>query len=348
MTIKTRALVAAGIIALVAASVAGARFQAVSSGKQMSRSAEAFLASLKDDQRAKAALALDAAERTDWHFIPKPTRKGLQVREMTEDQRKLAHTLLQSCLSKVGYGKAVKIMDLENLLKELEKGKTGTPLRDPERYYFTVFGKPTDDAKWALSIEGHHLSLNFVVDKGNITSLAPLALCANPATVMSDNVPTIKKGLRLLASEEQLAFDLLASLSADQKKKAIIADKSPAEVRAPGEPQPPQAAAEGLPGKELTEKQRGQLKQLVQTYLANVPEDIAEERLKAIDAGWDTVHFAWAGSEKPGVGHYYKVQGEKFLIEFVNTQPDAAGNVANHIHAIWRNMDGDFGIPVKK
>jgi hypothetical protein len=336
------------MLGFVIASVALARLEATASGTQMSQQAVAFLASLNDEQRAKAALGLDAPQRTDWHFIPKATRKGLQVREMSQEQRKKAHGLLAASLSKVGYGKAVKIMDLENLLKELEKGKTGTPLRDPERYYFTVFGKPAADGKWGLSVEGHHLSLNFVVDKGNITSFAPLALCANPATVMSDSVPSIKKGLRVLASEEELAFNLLGSLSADQKKKAIIAEKALAEVRAAGEPQPPQAAAEGIAGKDLDEKQRGQLKSLVQAYLANVPDDVAEQRLKTIDAGWDSVHFAWAGSEKPGVGHYYKVQGEAFLIEFVNTQPDAAGNIANHIHAVWRSLEGDFGIPAKK
>jgi hypothetical protein len=336
------------LLGFVIASVALARLEATASGTQMSQQATAFLASLNDEQRAKAALGLDAPQRTDWHFIPKATRKGLQVREMTEEQRKKAHGLLAASLSKVGYGKAVKIMDLENLLKELEKGKTGTPLRDPERYYFTVFGKPGADGKWGLSVEGHHLSLNFVVDKGNITSFAPLALCANPATVMSDSVPSIKKGLRLLSSEEELAFNLLGSLSADQKKKAIIAEKALAEVRAAGEPQPSQAAAEGIAGKDLNEKQRGQLKNLVQAYLANVPDDVAEQRLKTIDAGWDSVHFAWAGAEEPGVGHYYKVQGDAFLIEFVNTQPDAAGNIANHIHAVWRSLEGDFGIPVKK
>lgn len=348
MTIKTRALVAAAFLGLVVATVAAARFQAASSGKQMADAAEAFLKSLSDEQRATASMPLDAPERTDWHFIPKATRKGLQVRDMKEEQRKLAHALLQSSLSKVGYGKATKIMELENFLKELEKGKTGTPLRDSERYYFTVFGKPSDEAKWALSIEGHHMSLNFVVDKGNVTSFAPLALCANPATVMSDVIPSIKKGMRLLASEEQLAFDLLDSLSDEQKKQAVIAEKPLMEVRAPGEPQPPQADAEGIAAKDLNEQQRGQLKQLVMSYLTNVPEDVVDQRLKTIEAGWDSVHFAWAGAQKPGVGHYYKVQGETFLIEFVNTQPDAAGNIANHIHCVWRNMDGDFGIPLKQ
>jgi hypothetical protein len=47
------------------------------------------------------------------------------------------------------------------------------------------------------------------------------------------------------------------------------------------------------------------------------------------------------------VGHYYRVQGEAFLVEFVNTQPDAAGNPANHIHAVFRSMSSDFALPAK-
>ena len=76
----------------------------------------------------------------------------------------------------------------------------------------------------------------------------------------------------------------------------------------------------------------------------NLPEDVGAERMQAIvDAGPENVRFAWAGAMKPGVGHYYRIQGPSFLIEFVNTQPDPAGNPANHIHCVWRDMRGDFG-----
>src|SRR5690242_6201733 len=119
MTIKTRALVAVTLVALIAVSVAWARFKADSSGASMAANANAFLASLKEDQKQTAMMPLDAPQRTDWHFIPKDKRKGLQIREMDEAQRKKAHALLESSLSKVGYDKAVKIMELENLLKEL-------------------------------------------------------------------------------------------------------------------------------------------------------------------------------------------------------------------------------------
>ena len=39
-----------------------------------------------------------------------------------------------------------------------------------------------------------------------------------------------------------------------------------------------------------------------------------------------------------GGPHYYRVQGPTFLIEYDNTQ-----NNNNHVHAVWRDYNGDFG-----
>ncbi|MGE3779128.1 MAG: DUF3500 domain-containing protein, partial [Pirellulaceae bacterium] len=144
-------------------------FLASSPGMAMTEAASGFLAKLTDDQRKIALLAYDTPRRVDWHFIPKDERKGLQVKDMEAAQRTAALALLQSALSAVGYEKATKIMSLEALLRELEKQRKG-PLGDPERYFFTVFGKPDAASRWGLSVEGHHLSLNFVVDQGRVIS----------------------------------------------------------------------------------------------------------------------------------------------------------------------------------
>jgi hypothetical protein len=272
----------------------------------------------------------------------------LQVRNMDENQRKAASALLQSALSEVGYSKATKIMAMEALLKELEKAKTGTPLRDTERYYFTLFGTPSADSKWGLSVEGHHLSLNFAIDKGHVISSTPSAFAANPATVMNEVLPAFPKGTRILKGEEQLAFDLLASLTPEQKKAAIVDNKPMEEVRNAGKPQPASGGPEGIAATKLTSDQAKLLRSLITEYAANMPADVAEERLGAIDkAGFEKVFFAWMGAEKPGIGHSYRVQGPTFQIEFVNFQKDAAGNEANHIHCLWRDMRGDFAIPAK-
>jgi hypothetical protein len=283
-----------------------------------------------------------------WHFIPKSHRKGLQIKHMSQPQRKAAFALLGSALSQVGYDKAREIMALEGVLHELEKNRRGGAIRDPERYYYTVFGEPTDTGRWGLSIEGHHLSLNFVVENGLVISSTPTFFAANPSIVQHQVTGGPKKGTRVLAKEESLAFDLVQSFNADQRAVAITADKAPREIRAAGEPQSPPYAHDGLSAAKMNPHQLELLKALIIEYAHNLPDDVAEQRLDAIEkSGYNKVYFAWAGADRPGIGHYYRVQGPTFLIEFVNTQPDAAGNPASHIHSVWRDPTGDFAIAVR-
>lgn len=336
------------LLAVVVLATAGGwllvKYQGI--GGDMTRNAEEFVSTLSEQQRTKTVLAYDDPKRLDWHFIPKNDRKGLQIKDMTPEQRKAAHGLLKSALSQVGYDKAVVIMELEKILRELEKARGGGNIRDPERYYFTLFGKPAADGKWGLSVEGHHLSLNFVVADGRVLSTTPTFFGANPAEVKTEAGGGPKQGTRVLAKEEDLAFKLLAAFDAQQRKIAVVAEKAPRDIRGAAEAQAPDARPQGLAVKGMTAAQAGMLRELIQVYADNMPKDVADARMKAIDeAGWEGVHFAWAGVDKPGVGHQYYIQGPTFLIELNNTQTDASGNRANHIHSVWRDMRGDFGIP---
>lgn len=329
-------------------SVGAARLLLRESGYGMSQAAERFVASLTAEQKKTAALAYDDPNRTKWHFIPLAERKGLQIKDMNKEQRAEALALLRSCLSEIGYHKAEVIMSLEVILKELEKTKVGGAIRDHERYYWTVYGKPDPIGTWGLSIEGHHLSLNFVVKNGVLASFTPSFFGANPAIVHNHVEGGATKGTRILDKEETLAFDLLASLSAEQRSTAVIAKEAPKDIRSAGEVQPPQTAPEGLPAKQMQEAQVKLLRELVDTYLNNMPPDLATKRKQEIDAGGiENAYFAWSGADRPGIGHYYRIQGPTYLIEFVNVQPDAAGNPANHIHALWRDLRGDFDLPAK-
>src|SRR5262249_30464446 len=133
-------------------------------GVKMVGAADKFLGTLTPEKKAKATFAFDDKERSNWHFVPlekgkKPTRKGLSLEEMTPEQKQAALDLLHSGTSPGGYGQATTIMSLEAILKELEKGSG--PTRNPEWYFFSVFGTPSKTGKWGWRVEGHHLSLNF-------------------------------------------------------------------------------------------------------------------------------------------------------------------------------------------
>ncbi|MEC9091634.1 MAG: DUF3500 domain-containing protein [Planctomycetota bacterium] len=316
-------------------------------GESMTVAATTFLKTLSGEEKSETVYKYDAKERTGWHFIPKDSRKGLQVKNMNAKQRAAATSLLKVCLSKAGYKKATAIMELEGLLHAIEKGRGA--VRDPERYYYTVFGEPSESTQWGLSIEGHHLSLNFVVNQNRLVSVSPAFFAANPGTVKTKIYDKIKDGTRVLAAEEKLAFKLVKSFNDDQQVAAIFNSKAPKEIRAAGAAQPPVDKAIGIPGSQLNQKQMATLKKLVGVYTSNFPKPIGSQKLADIEkSGWQEVKFAWAGATKPGVGHYYRIQGASFLIEFVNTQPDALGNPANHIHCVWRNPNGDFAIDIQK
>src|SRR5438874_7401788 len=176
--------------------------------------ANRFLAALDADQRGRAAFPFDTDERTNWHFIPKE-RKGLSLREMTPYQKHLASALLAAGLSQTGYIKAVTIMSLEDVLKIIENDSGEH--RNPEKYYFSVFGTPSDSGTWGYRVEGHHLSQNYTVVNGKVID-GPSFFGANPAEVRQGP----RKGLRTLPGEDDLGVELIHTLDEQQQGVAIV------------------------------------------------------------------------------------------------------------------------------
>jgi Protein of unknown function (DUF3500) len=304
-------------------------------GSRMAVAADRLLASLSSEQATKARYAFDGPERLDWHFIPRP-RKGLPIKEMKPEQRALAFGLIQSGLAGSGFLKATSIMSLEAVLLELEKGRG--PTRDPELYFLTIFGTPADRGKWGWRVEGHHLSLNFALEDGKIVAATPAFFGSNPAEVRQGP----RMGLRTLADRDDRALRLLQAFDDSQKKTALFSSEAPGEIRAANTPQPPTAAAVGLSYGQMNRDQQAMFRALFEGYAEDMPDEVSRAWLGEVRrAGFDEIRFAWAGPADRSQPHAYRVQGPTFLIEFNNTQ-----NGANHIHSLWRNMLGDFGIPL--
>lgn len=324
---------------------------AASPAEEMQTFATAFLDSLSDEQKAVVVMPYDSPKRVGWHFIPKKERKGLMLEQMSDSQRTAALRLLRAALSEAGYSKANRIMLLEEVLNEMEAGK-GTWERNPQRYYVTLFGdvakaQSDNETPWGLSFEGHHLSLNFVCRGGKLVDSTPQFMATNPAIVKNETSVTLGKGTAVLNQEEQLAFKLVNALDGKQLKVARISKEAPAEIRFAGEPQPKVGEPEGIAYAGLNPDQQALLRDVIAQYVNVAPEEVAKERTEQIQAdGWENVHFAWAGALEPGIGHYYRIRGKRFLIEFVNTQADPAGTPANHIHCVYRDLSGDFDLPV--
>jgi hypothetical protein len=320
--LMTSVLVLAGLVPAARAHDAAA---------DMAEAAQAFLAALSGDQRAKASFDLGAEVREDWHFIPKDTRPGLQLKEMDQAQRHLAYALLGSGLGTDGFVKTTTVMSLEQILREMENAPDR---RDPEKYYFSIFGKPEAAGTWGWRCEGHHCSVNFTVVAGRLSG-TPNFLGANPGEVKSGP----RAGLRVLAEEEEAGRTLVKHLNDDQKKIAILPGDAPADILTAAQRTIEPLTPGGLAAGTMTVEQKALLRDVISVYLNRARPELAAAEWKQIeDAGFDAVHFVWMGGEERGQPHYYRVQGPTFLLEYDNTQ-----NGANHPHAVWREFKGDFG-----
>lgn len=299
--------------------------------------ARAWLDSLSEPLRKKGRRGLDDKERTNWHFVPR-RREGVSLKEMDSTQRRAAHALMRSALSSHGYLKAKAVMELEAVLFALES-RPDRPARhrDPELYWFMVFGEPLSGKPWAWRVEGHHLSLNFTVVGDDVIAFAPAFFGANPGEVRSGR----HAGLRVLAEEEDLARKVLRSLTGSQRETAKISDKAPRDIiLAPGREAASLPEPHGVAGASLTDPQRKLLGQLISVHARALRDASYDREMGRIGraGGLDAVRFGWAGSAEPGQGHYYRIVGPTFIIEYDNVQ-----NGANHVHVVWRDPANDFG-----
>jgi hypothetical protein len=283
----------------------------------MEAEAAAFFASLRDDVRSKAWFSIeDETARRDWDYRPRK-RSGVSLTLLSAEQQKLAVQLLATALSVQGFATAAVIMALEDVLDEIEGRHRGRHRND---YAVSIFNRP-GDAEWGWRFEGHHLSVNVTVVEGDVVADTPLFFGANPASVGT---------VRPFGPEEDLGRALARAVGS----AAVIDVEAPADIlttrlpRLDGSVQPEGVALSALAG------EASQLAgQLVAVYLERLPQ---QRRPAYADLG--DLQFAWAGALEPGEGHYYRLQGPTFLVEYDNTQ-----NGANHIHTVMRDAGSDFG-----
>src|SRR5215203_1627317 len=310
---------------------------AVKNAKEnMTTAAVNFLQSLSAIQIQKAQFAFDAEDRYNWHYIPKE-RKGIPIKELNTEQYNTAMELLHAALSDTGFKKTTAVIKLEGVLREVE-GRTETDdYRDAGKYYFSIFGKPATDKIWGWRLEGHHISFNFSSENNQLVSGTPGFIGSNPAVVLSGP----EKGLEILKDETELGFNVLHSLNADQKKKAVISTKAPGDIITASNRKAMIENPQGILYSELNRQQQKLFMQLLRLYIHRYKAAFASKMMKEVqDAGMSNLRFAWAGDEQRGVGHphYYRIQGPTVIIEYDNTQ-----NNANHIHTVVRDLKNDFG-----
>jgi hypothetical protein len=324
---------------------------------RMAEAAAAWLDMLDGAQRKIASGPTPSGDTTSdagrrrWFYTP-TDHGGLTMHQQRPAQQRAAMRLVASGLSTAGYVTVATVMGLENVLDHAEgwtRTKGRERGRDPGLYYLRVFGEPGGHGHWGWRFGGHHVSLNNLVVDGAVVATTPCFLGTNPATspLLGGAV------LRPLAQVEELARELVRSLSPELSAQAVLQPDAPPDLvtgnrtrvqDAVGSGHPTTGYTDtpmGVPAAMLDSGQRERLRALLGTYLGRVPEAVSPTGRYADDAALDAVHFAWAGPTEPGAPHYYRLQGPRVLVEWDNTQ-----NGANHAHSVWRDPTADFGLDV--
>lgn len=303
--------------------------------------AESFLASLNETQRKETKFPVDDQEWRLWSNTHRFRRQGVSFKEMDPRQRKLAYGLLRASLSAKGFETSQNIMRLNEHLAEL--------LQNHEEYgeflyWITVMGEPSMREPWGWQLDGHHLVVNYFVI-GDQVVMTPTFMGSEPIEAKSGRYA----GTIILQEEQEKGLRLVNSLSAVQKKKAIIrfekdGDDNHAEFFRDNLVLP----YAGIQVSDMDGKQQGMLLDLIHEHVRNMDDQHAKVRMAEIRSHLGETRFAWIGGTGPESVFYYRIQNPVILIEFDHRRPIALGGPRvpgrNHIHTVVRTPNGnDYG-----
>ncbi len=297
----------------------------------MRTAAQAFVAALDNEDRARALFPFHSPERLDWHYVPRE-RAGVPLRSLDERELRALRTLLRTVLSAEGERALDEIVALEDVLHERESTPDRPATwRDAGAYSVAVFGDLASPDPWAWRFEGHHVVLHLTEIDGEL-AFTPQFFGTNPARHERDG-----RVVEPLAREQALGRELALALEGSLAERARVDAPAPGDVLlGPGRDER-FAADEGVALAELPEGARSLVAQLLATYVGRF-EGPARARAAELVADPAAIRFLWVGSTRPGAAHYYRLHSPRFSLEYQNSQNDA-----NHVHTLWRERAGDFG-----
>jgi hypothetical protein len=263
--------------------------------------------------------------------VPRP---GLQLGSLSTTQREAAMTMLKALLSAQGYEKVMEIMGSDQALAD---GGTNYA-SGKDVYTLGIFGTPNEKTPWMVEFGGHHLGLNVVI-AGAQGALTPTLTGAQPSVYQANG-----KTIRVLAAENDKAFDLLNTLDEGQRKKAVLNYSIGDLVLGPGH-DGEVIVPEGLKASAMTTKEKEMLIDLISEWAGIINDAYVQARMKEIKTGIEDTYFAWSGplTHQPGKNgsSYYRIQGPRVIIEF--SPQGVGGDPTMHVHTIYRDPLNNYG-----
>ena len=307
--------------------------------------AQAFLAALTPEQRARTTYPVDDVEWRKWANQDIYIRQGVSFLDMTDAQREKAFDLIRAGLSAKGFTQTRNIMRLNYTLGELNDNNFDRYGEWP--YSLTVMGEPSATEPWGWQFDGHHAVINYFVLRDQVV-MTPLFAGSEPVIARTGKYA----GTVVLQEEQTRGLAMLNALDAAQRKQAIVS------MSKTGNNNISEAFKDnqvldytGIRATALNEAQRRQLIDLVGLFVSNMREDHARVRMDEVRRHLDRTHFAWIGSPE-GKVFYYRIHSPVILIEFDHQVPVGLRHLSpmptlpnpEHVHVVIRTPNGnDYG-----
>ena len=309
--------------------------------RSIREAADAFLASLNSEQRAKTLFAVDTDQWRKWSNIhPTLMRHGTALFEMNDAQRDCAFALLRESLSQRGFEEALDIMHLNETVLEL----TGRLAEYGEDlYWLSIMGMPSATEPWGWQWDGHHLNINYFI-LGDQIVVTPTFLGAEPVHAVSGKYT----GLRAFKGDEDRGLALFRALADTQRAKAVIAPETSGEDFTIAFRDNLVLDYKGIRSGELSTAQHKLLLDLVNYHVGRMRNGHAQVKMAEVQRHLNETYFCWMGDGTEDGVFYYRVQSPVIIVEFDHQRGIAFREhtkpYKDHIHVIVRTPNGnDYG-----
>jgi hypothetical protein len=320
---------------------------------QLVAAAKELLAVLNPQERCSVQYSIDAKEWRVWsnpEFLFNPC--GLRLDQLGSESRVAILRLIEASLSPTGFDKARGCMKTNAFLGQLCQLET---IMNEWSYNFLLFGEPSLGGPWGWNLYGHHLCLNCFV-LGSQIVISPTFMGAEPNVI--DEGPN--QGLKLFDTEQNLGLALMRSLPSALREKATtyktMRDPAMPEGRVnPGDERHLGGAFqdnrvipyEGIPVGQFSALQTQQLMEVVEAFVAYLPEGPLAAKLAQVEMALDRTWWSWIGGHGEDDPFYYRIQSPVLLAEFDHHAGIWLTNQESakcHIHTVVRTPNGnDYG-----
>jgi hypothetical protein len=312
--------------------------------------AEAFLATLTDEQKAEVLLDLTQENAVIWSNLPVTfvPRNGIYLGSLDATQLAAAEALIKTVTGTAaneGYSESMQLRMADDILKA-SGGMQGGPSRntatDVEEYssgsYFLAFlGTPSTTDTWILQFGGHHLAFNITYKAGEVVGATPKFTGTEPKVWT-----TADAAYAPLADEHDTLVAMLASLDETQLATAKLSQSFGDILLGPDADGQFPASKDGLAVSDLSDEQKALILAAIKPWI-DVDDETAAALLATYEEELNETYIAFSGDNGlTNHGDYVRIDGTSVWIEFICQDGIVYGDQI-HYHTVWRDHNRDYG-----